>query len=49
MGHSDDAEETRFVQIRQEVSDVNVSQDLQEMHLNSARVSFFVLIITSLL
>lgn len=39
MDHLGDVEETRFVPIHQEVLDVNVSQDLQEMRLNSVQVN----------
>lgn len=38
MGHLDDVEEMRYVQIRLEVLGVNVNLDSLEMHLNSARV-----------
>lgn len=33
-----DVVETHYVQIRQEVSDVNANQDSQETHLNNALV-----------
>lgn len=38
MDHLDGVEEIRYVRIHREVSDVSVSQDLQETHLNSALV-----------